>query len=609
MDFESPDVEKEFPGLYASDAGKKSNESDFSDEGVPDKHSKKDLLGGKKKDKKEKKDRGYATLEGESSPDEEQETKSPKAKFRPKAFKFSSRKDKSREKSREKDALKVDKEPDNKEKKKKDKDIDKDAEKEKRKDKDKSKHKLKTRKKSKHGDDPEIINEPIFGVSLSLAVERSRCHDGVSLPLVVRDCIDHLEENGMQVEGLYKVPGNKSKIQHLKKSYNQRESVKMSDYEPSTAAGLLLAFLKELPEPVLESSDLISKFEQAASNKDLAQRETLLCELTNQQLSECNRVLLAWVTLHLDHVTANEKTTKMNAQAIAMALSPVLQMSHRLLLAFLLHCKSLFPNVKLKRYIPPLPASGLAQLPETPEAIMEELSKQESLLAQCHALMNAGYVNKTREEQLWEVQRIVTQLKRKNKLLQKREGSTQKSIDGEEAMSQFTDSQSNKSVTVTEDGSDCSRIERDQKDETDNIKSSPPKSEEVVVAEDEEDQIERLRETFTYYELLNVQSLLRTRIAQERQEIEKLVEMLQSKLLTNQVLVSTEDVVDRGSPSEAEMTAMIQLDNENQLLEKKLTTLIKSIVEEKDICVKLRVELTLQQYLAAQQSNANNGVR
>lgn len=46
-----------------------------SDEGNHDKHSKKELLGGKRKDKKDRKDRGYATLEGESSPDEDQETK------------------------------------------------------------------------------------------------------------------------------------------------------------------------------------------------------------------------------------------------------------------------------------------------------------------------------------------------------------------------------------------------------------------------------------------------------------------------------------------------------------------------------------------------------
>lgn len=46
-----------------------------SDDGGHEKHSKKELLGGKRKDKKDRKDRGYATLEGESSPDEDQETK------------------------------------------------------------------------------------------------------------------------------------------------------------------------------------------------------------------------------------------------------------------------------------------------------------------------------------------------------------------------------------------------------------------------------------------------------------------------------------------------------------------------------------------------------
>lgn len=54
---------------------------------------------------------------------------------------------------------------------------------------------------------------------------------------------------------------------------------------------------------MLENSETISRFEQAASTKDVAQREAQLAQLT-QQLPDCNRVLLAWVTLHLDHVTA-----------------------------------------------------------------------------------------------------------------------------------------------------------------------------------------------------------------------------------------------------------------------------------------------------------------
>lgn len=38
--------------------------------------------------------------------------------------------------------------------------------------------------------------KPIFGVSLALAVERSPCHDGIQLPVVVRQCIDYIEEFG-----------------------------------------------------------------------------------------------------------------------------------------------------------------------------------------------------------------------------------------------------------------------------------------------------------------------------------------------------------------------------------------------------------------------------
>lgn len=41
------------------------------------------------------------------------------------------------------------------------------------------------------------------------------------------------------------------------------------------------------------------------------------------------------------------------------------------------------------------------------------MAKQESLLNQLHARLNAGHGDISTEEQLWEVQRVVTQLKRK----------------------------------------------------------------------------------------------------------------------------------------------------------------------------------------------------
>ncbi|CAK9824493.1 RalA-binding protein 1 [Anthophora retusa] len=641
MDFESPDVEKEFPGLYASESAKKSNESDFSDEGGHEKHSKKELLGGKRKEKKDRKDRGYATLEGESSPDEDQETKSPSKSKKTKAFKFPSKKEK-REKSREKEGKEKDGEKE-KDKKKKDKD-EKDIEKEKRKEKekDKAKQKLKDRKKGKHGaeDGLDIGEEqPVFGVSLHLAVERSRCHDGVELPLVVRDCIDFVEEHGMNVESLYKVPGVKSKVQYLKKLYNYREPVNLSEFEPTVATSLLILFLRELPEPVLENSEMISKFEQAASTKDVAQREAQLVHLT-QQLPECNKVLLAWVILHLDHVTAREKTTKMNAQTISMTLSPVLQMSHRLLLALLFHCKALFPNVQLTKYVPPL-SSGSVNLPDSVESIAAELSKQESLLSQIHMQMNAGFVTKLREEQLWEVQRMITQLKRKYKTVQKMEGAAQKSLDeevksndepaveanvqkakaGEEDVEhvkseiQTTCTLTLKKCTkthVAEDNKEPTstnvtpdeRVHIHDKDIVDSAETSTlasqfseqenalSKAHENVPAEESkpENAIDKLRESLIYEELLNMQALLKSRINQEKNEIKRLLELLSER--GPEKKKPKERV---HSPNEAEMTAMIQLVKENQLLEKKMTTLIRSIIEEKDACIELRVQLAVHQ--------------
>ena len=72
-------------------------------------------------------------------------------------------------------------------------------------------------------------------------------------------------------------------------------------------------------------------------------------------------------------------------------------------------------SVLFSRYIPPLkPATSKwsLELPDNPVAIQEELSKQESLLNQLHEEL-AGKADPEKEEQIWEVQRVCTQLKRK----------------------------------------------------------------------------------------------------------------------------------------------------------------------------------------------------
>lgn len=89
-----------------------------------------------------------------------------------------------------------------------------------------------------------LVAQPIFGVSLGLAVVRSHCHDNVNLPLVVRDCIDYLQEHGLQSEQIYKVDMLKTKLQQLKRVYNNRETAIATDFDIPTACSLLKVFIR-----------------------------------------------------------------------------------------------------------------------------------------------------------------------------------------------------------------------------------------------------------------------------------------------------------------------------------------------------------------------------
>ncbi|XP_067012581.2 ralA-binding protein 1 isoform X2 [Anabrus simplex] len=638
MEFESPDVEKDFPGLYASEAGKKSNESDFSDD-AHERPSKKDLLIGKRKDKKDsKKDRGYAALEGESSPEEDPEMKSPSKSKKSKSFKFPSKKEK-REKSREKDG----------------KEKEKEADKDKKKDKEgKVKLKLKERKKSKHGEDctDAVDEQPVFGVPLELAVERSRCHDGVDIPLVVRDCIDYVQENGLNMESIYKLSGIKSKVQNLRRQYNLRETVSLAEYEPPVVTSLLKQFFRELPEPLL-TTDLLARFEEAAAANEVGTREADLQALV-EQLPTCNRHLLGWLMVHLDCITIHEKVNKMNAQNLAISLSPVLQMSHRLFTAILCHCKALFTDVKLSRYVPPLSA-GSPSLPDTAVGIADELRKQESLLNQIHREMNAGYVSKRKEEQLWEVQRLITQLKRKLRTVQRAQemSHNQKSLEEDRSSSnefridttlQKARSCSEEDTSVAEtklaletqpsvekvesvpaepvaepapvpsappEEPDVEAPEQEEKTEdvpdqgatakSEDIPSEGPEPEEELLGLLQEETVLQLEQR----ELLSLQADLRGRLQGERAEIERLRAEL-ATARTAKYNYSIEDDSSEGSSSpsrsegsdseDPEMANRIEeLRRENLLLQQKKSNLVRRIVEEREACLHLRVQLSLLQ--------------
>ncbi|KRZ02395.1 RalA-binding protein 1-A [Trichinella zimbabwensis] len=335
-----------------------------------------------KKGKREKKDKGYCYLHRLSS--EEQLVH---IRPKPKKTVFGKLKEKSREKEKEKE----------------------------KEQKSKSKSKLKCKNKAETVT-PAAPARPVFAVPLARALCNNPSYDRVPVPAFVRRCIDYINENGLDQEGLYRVSAVKNSLEELRNAVDNGEEPSFGDAHQ--AACLLKLFIRELPESLF-TEELLDKFEHAAHIAECLGR---LCELI-ERLPAPNKFFLAYFFLHLHEITQRQERNKMTIAKMCFILQPLFNVSQQLLNAFLQNPQILFPNVSLKKYISPLrPASGksLPNLPTDPKAILEELAKQEFLLSHLHDEINSGINDPQKEEQLWDVQRLVTQLKRELKSLKKK---------------------------------------------------------------------------------------------------------------------------------------------------------------------------------------------
>ncbi|KAK9889301.1 hypothetical protein WA026_004582 [Henosepilachna vigintioctopunctata] len=616
MDFDSPDVMKDFPGLYATELNKKcKDDSDFSDDATKNESSI-----GKKKEKKDKKDKdkGYAALEGESSGDENSKSRSPSKYKKTKSFKFTSSKSKERrDKSREKEG--------NEKKREKEKKQEKKVEKE--------RGKTDKYKKSKVTDENCSLADalPIFGVSLDLAVERSKCHDGIDIPLPVRKCIDYLESVGLSFEGIYKVSGTKSKVIQIRKMFNNREDVDLFDYDVPTTTSLLKMFLRDIPEPLF-TNELLIRFEEAGAILSSNTREKHLRILIDN-LPSMNKLILSWLLVHLDNVSLNEKINKMSRTNLGAALNHTFHVSSRLLTALIHHSKALFPGTVLSRYVPPLPAGAI--LPLSADLIQLELRKQESLLNQIHMEMNCGCIVKQREELLWEVQRIITQLKRQMKSCQKdketvthHESLEEKNMEEEKSEENIQRNEFNSYGQLSEEWQTPIKFpenivsnilpEKIPPPPTKNYFEEKPKHINFDLDISPESDIGTLSENFSSiaknvgeYEnsfnqkettnksssldrsicllklknhgLLQLREKLIKAIQAEHKEIESLKVQLMNKKLLSPV-VQHNDNLDK---------IMDLLQKENQILQIKKINLVRHIIEQQEICIDLQAKIEL----------------
>ncbi|XP_011664018.1 ralA-binding protein 1 isoform X2 [Strongylocentrotus purpuratus] len=386
----------------------------------------------KKDAEKKKKEKGYKTFEAAESFSEEDDERgkgkkrgslfrnrfAPSAKTKPKDKVKGDEKDgKTEERRPSKDKAKEDKKmkSSGEEKKMKasaeEKKVKGSSEEKKR---SKSKEREKLKKKAHTIDVPYVKPEPIFGILLEDAVAKSKLYDNIELPKIVRECIDYVEEFGLTTAGIYRLSGVKSKVEALKAQYNNNnEKVNLQDCDPTIITSLFKLYLRELPETIL-TSRLTPVFEHAAGLTTLEERLDAFKKLLGQ-LPKCNYTLLSWTVVHLAHVLEKKEETKMTIQNLSIVMCPTMRISHRTMNILFTYWKEFFSDVKLKRCPKPLewiPGTTF-EIPETTTELEEELLRHELILAKMHEELNRGVAHKSTEDNLWEVQRVVTQLKRK----------------------------------------------------------------------------------------------------------------------------------------------------------------------------------------------------
>ncbi|XP_060261231.1 ralA-binding protein 1 isoform X4 [Ovis aries] len=255
--------------------------------------------------------------------------------------------------------------------------------------------------------------------------EPSPPHDSLHEP---PDVVSDDEKDHGKKKGKFKKKEKrriKSKVDELKAAYDREESPNLEEYEPNTVASLLKQYLRDLPENLL-TKELLPRFEEACGRSSEAEKVQEFQRLL-EELPECSRLLISWLIVHMDHVIAKELETKMNIQNISIVLSPTVQISNRVLYVFFTHVQELFGNVTLKQVTKPLRWSNMATmptLPETQESIKEEIRRQEFLLNCLHRDLQGGIKDLSKEERLWEVQRILTALKRKLREAKRQECET-----------------------------------------------------------------------------------------------------------------------------------------------------------------------------------------
>ena len=147
-----------------------------------------------------------------------------------------------------------------------------------------------------------------------------------SVPYLVKLCCDIVSTKGLEIVGIYRVPGNNASVTYLTEQINKGvDFFALEDHrwqDVNVVSSLLKSFFRKLPDPLF-TADMYSLFIEASKVEQAPRRMDQLRKLI-RELPEFHFETLKYVTHHLCQVAAHSSSNKMEVRNLAIVFGPTL---------------------------------------------------------------------------------------------------------------------------------------------------------------------------------------------------------------------------------------------------------------------------------------------
>jgi len=148
--------------------------------------------------------------------------------------------------------------------------------------------------------------------------------EGRLIPLFLEKCVRFIEEEGLDSEGIYRVPGNRAHVDILfqKLEEDPNQNIHDLDIAVNAVATALKDFFKRFPS--ILTQEQMDEMEQISITSDRSCRLLALRDLLTKKLTPASFNVLKFIFQHFVKVTENCKANSMDSKNLAICWWPTL---------------------------------------------------------------------------------------------------------------------------------------------------------------------------------------------------------------------------------------------------------------------------------------------